>query len=213
MARLNRRYRKKRRNPDGGSSPKANPPLLAEVGEFVIPGFAGFAITRFGTRVAATQIEQRKPEWGKHAGALASIGAFLAAWLLAHRWKWLAKYQTPLMVGSGIAALQSLIQLYVPKLGWMVADASPELNGSTTDPQLQGGSAQSMLPANMVPIDDDPNMYVYNDAYDGGRQHHNHHASGNHSNATAQATEDDYEDLAIDSAQESAQNMGIFSSN
>ena len=97
-SKLHRRYRK-RRNPDS-SGPRANPPLFTELAEFIGPGFAGFAATRFATYLAATQVAKRKPTWGKPAGAAVSIGAFLAAWLLAHRWKWLAKYQTPIVVGA-----------------------------------------------------------------------------------------------------------------
>jgi len=211
MARLNRRYRKRfRRNPDeGGGGSSSGPPFLGEIGEFVLPGFAGFAATRFATRTAQTQIATRWPDssWGKHAGAVASLGSFLAAWLLAHKWKWLAKYQTPLVVGSAIAALQSLIQLYVPRLGWMIADASPELD--TTVQQLQAGGTQAalsaQLPPGMTPVNDDPNLYVYNDAYDAGR--YSQPASGNQSQQAASpsptsSVDDDMEDLAI--------NSGIF---
>jgi hypothetical protein len=131
--------------------------------EYVVPGFAGFAVTRLGTRIAATQIAKYNPSWAKHAGAAASIGTFLAAWLLAHRVKFLAKYQAPLMVGSAIAAIQSLIQLYVPMLGWAVSDATPELAAGTQSVTLPPG-AENLVPVN----DDDPDAYTYNDSYDPG---------------------------------------------
>ena len=209
MARLNRRYRKrKRRNPDSPPSSSSGPPLLAEIGEFVLPGFAGFAATRFGTRIAAQQIGQRYPNtsWGKHAGAVASVGAFVAAWMLAHKWKWLAKYQTPLVVGSAIAAIQSIIQLYVPKLGWMIADASPDLAANGTS-QLQtgGGGTTSALPPGMTPVNDDPNLYVYNDQYDAGN--YAQPATGSQQAAPATQNTDNYDDLAVDDS------MGIFASN
>lgn len=173
MGKLHRRYkhRKHKRNPDSGS-PRSNPPLLMDLAEFIGPGFAAFAATRFGTRIAATQIAKRKPSWGKHAGALASVGAFLAAWLLAHRVKFLAKYSTPIAVGAGIAAAQSIIQLYIPKLGWMVADASPEIaTAAATPTQLPAGSPQPVgrLPADMEYVDEDPAQYTWNDSYDAGR--------------------------------------------
>ena len=128
MARLHRRYKHRRSRRSGSDpAPRRNPPLFADLAEWVGPGFAGFAATRFATRVAATQIAKRKPSWGKHVGAGVSVGAFLAAWFLAHRVRWLAKYHTPITVGAAIAALQSIIQLYIPRLGWMLADATPEL--------------------------------------------------------------------------------------
>lgn len=161
MAKFTRyRHRKARKNP---SEPRRNPPTVQELAEFIGPGFAAFAATRFGTRVAATQIAKKKPTWGKHAGAIASVGAFLAAWFLAHRLKMLARFHTPIVVGAGIAAIQSLIQLYVPKLGWMVADATPELK------QMPAQQPTPQLPPNLEYIDEDPTQYTYSDAYDAGR--------------------------------------------
>lgn len=204
MARLNKRYRKKkRRNPDeggGGGSSRgffSGAPLIGEIGEFVVPGFAGFAATRFVTRVAATQIEQRKPTWGKHAGAAASIGSFLAAWLLAHKWGWLRKYQMPIVVGSALAALQSLVQLYIPSMGWLISDASTELDAGTSAQAITSPAISSALPPGMTAVDDDPNLYVYNDSYDAGR--YTNPASGNPAAkpTVQQIPDDDLEDLQV----------------
>lgn len=209
MARLHRRYKHRRsRRPGSDPAPRHNPPLFTDLAEWVGPGFAGFAVTRFATRVAATQIAQRKPSWGKHVGAGVSVGAFLAAWFLAHRWKWLAKYHTPITVGAAIAAIQSLVQLYVPKLGWMLADASPDLNvggaqlaANVTSPQLQ-------------PVHDDPNEYTYNDTFDSGRYGKNGQSppiiGRDGPGGPAQA---EIEDLAIDDAIGQSQNLGVFSNN
>ena len=171
-SKLVRRYKKKRRNPDeGGGGGSSNPTALAEIGEYVLPGFAGFAASRFLTRVAAVQIAKRKPSWGKHAGAVAAVGAFLSAWLLAHRVKQLRKYHFPLVIGSAIAAAQSLVQLYFPSLGWMVADASTELDAGQQIQQLSAGGQQAAapLPAGLTPVQDDPADYVYNDTFNAGR--------------------------------------------
>jgi hypothetical protein len=203
-----RRYGKKkyRRNPDaGGGGGGSGPPLFAELAEFVGPAFGGFALTRFATRILATQVAKKKPSLGKHAGAIASVGAFLAAWLLAHKWKWLAKYQMPLVVGSGLAALQSLIQLYVPKLGWTVSDATPELAGA-------GMTAQQLSAKqnNLTFLDENPDYYTYNDSFDTGRMGTTQTQANNA--ATAQdATDDDLlADLDLEETA-GAQNMGIFS--
>lgn len=198
-SRLHKRYKRRyRRNPDGGGSgARTNPPLFADVFEFIGPGFAGFAATRMLTRFAAVQIAKHKPSLGKHAGAAASVGAFLAAWLLAHRWKAISKYQMPLIVGAGLAALQSLIQLYTPKLGMLVADASPQL--AQTQAQLQFGPN----PKDLQPIDDDPNDYVYNDSYDAGRM------DQQQTSADQQAV-DDLNDLDLEEVAGQTQQMGIF---
>jgi len=211
MARLHRRYSKRRRSSQD-SSPKRNPPLLADLGEWVLPGFAGFGLTRFLTRIATTEVAKRKPSWGKHVGAVTSIGTFLAAWFLAHRWKLIAKYHTPVTVGSAIAALQSLIQLYVPGLGWMIADASPELGAGADADQL--AMPQPQMPM-LVAVNEDPNEYTYNDTYDPGR----YNKAGQSppfvppGAPRPQSQEQDLSDLAIDDAIGQSQNLGVFSAN
>ncbi len=206
MARINRRYRKKKKS-SSSDGPRSNPTALADIAEFVGPGFAAFAVTRFGTRVITTQVAKHKPSLGKHAGALASVGAFFAAWLLAHRWKLLAKYHTPIVVGAAIAGLQSLIQLYIPRLGWMVADATPELNAV---PANGTPSAQAGIPDDFEVVDEDPAAYTYNDSYDPGRY-------GTTTAGTAQQHQppkpggvsgDDLVDLEMET--DDAQTMGIF---
>jgi len=214
MARLHRRYKhRKSRRSGSDPAPRRNPPLMSDLVEWVGPGFASFALTRFLTRVAATQLEKRKPSWGKHAGAAASIAAFLSAWYLGHRLKWIAKYHTPVTVGAAIAGLQSLIQLYLPKLGWMVADATPELEASALTPLQQQQQLQ------LQPVDDDPNEYTYNDTYDPGRYGGKtgivqsppfNPRSG--AQVPAQAG-DDLSDLAIDDAIGQSGNLGVFSAN
>lgn len=205
-SRLHKRYKRRhRRNPDGGGSYRSNPPLFTDLAEFIGPGFVGFAGTRLLTYVTATQIAKRAPKLGKHAGAAASVGAFLAAWLLAHKWKWLSKWHTPLVVGSGIAAIQSLLQLYVPKLGWTLGDPTPEINATARMAQLGPD------PATLEPIDDDPNDYVYNDSYDAGRMSSTQHRADQAAAAGggAPAPDDDLSDLDLEELGQT-QNMGIF---
>lgn len=209
-SKLHRRYVK---NP--GTQPRRNPPLFTDLLEFVAPGFASFAATRLGTRIAATQIDKWKPGAGKHAGAGISIAAFLAAWFLGHRVKWLAKYHTPITVGAAIAGLQSLIQLYLPKLGWMVADATPELASQATAAALVASQSNNDL--QLQPVDEDPNEYTYNDSYDAGRlsRHHRHgpqqNTGGEGAAAKGSAQMVDDSDLAIDDAIGQSANLGVFS--
>src|ERR1700690_4438211 len=130
-----KKNRSRRRNPDEPSpapSHSSSASSIGEIFEYVGPGFLGFAATRFATRIASTQIATRWPNMAKHAGAVASVGSFLAAWQLAHRVKMLEKYSEALTVGSGIAGIQSVIQLYIPRLGWVVSDATPEIDATTS---------------------------------------------------------------------------------
>lgn len=205
--RMHKRYgRKHRQSKEGNGGYRRNPPLLTDLAEFIGPGFAGFAATRLITRIAAVQLAKRKPSWGKHAGALASLAAFAAAWWGAGRIKFTAKYHMPIVVGSAIAALQSIIQLYIPKLGWMITDASTEIESL----QMNGAqTAARQLPADLEYVeDDDPNAYTYNDSYDAGR--YGKTASSPTSPAAAKvAKEDDMlSDLGLDETDLGDLNLG-----
>lgn len=202
MARIHRRYKKSKKNPS--SSPSKNPTAVMDLVEFVGPGFAAFAATRFGTRIAAQVVAKHKPSLGKHAGALTSVGAFFAAWLLAHRLKWLHKYHTPIVVGAAIAALQSLIQIYIPRLGWMVADATPEL-----------AAAPGVAPADVTVLEgEDPEAYVYDDRYDPGvhgtKTHHTQYQPPGQPSQpqSSSVSGDDLVDFEMET--DEAQTMGIF---
>ena len=39
-----------------------------------------------------------------------------------HKWKTFAKYHTPVVVGATIAAIQGLVQTYLPQWGWVLND-------------------------------------------------------------------------------------------
>lgn len=207
-SRLHRRYVKK--------TFKANPPLFTDLVEFVVPGFGGFAATRFVTRVAMQQVAQRAPSWGKHAGAVASVGSFLAAWFLAHKWKWLEKWHTPIVVGSAIAAGQSLLQIYAPNLlGWIVSDATPEIAAVAAQGVISAPD-QQLAQLHMAPTNEDPTEFTYNDAYDAGRHSGAQGPSsmkigpmppGGQVQQSPPAT--DGSDLAIDDAIGTA-NLGVF---
>jgi hypothetical protein len=171
---LSKRYSKRRRkNPEGDEPPASSSsdagerPLMEEVAGWVVPGFAGFAATRFTSYVASTQIAKRKPEWAIHSGAAVAVGSFLALWWFAGKIKMLRDHHTPIVVGSAIAALQSLIQMYIPQLGWMLADPSHEvreIKGTMTPGALDAVSQLALQPS-----DEDPNEFSWNDSYDAGR--------------------------------------------
>lgn len=211
-SRLHRRYVK---------AFKSNPPLVTDLVEFVVPGFAGFAATRLATRVAITQVSQRAPSWGKHAGAVVSVGSFLAAWFLAHKWKWLEKWHTPIVVGSAIAAGQSLLQIYAPNvLGWIVSDASADVAATAAAAQSAlSAPDQQLAQLQLQPTNEDPNEFQYNDMYDAGRYSGAQGPSSMKTGAgvprgtPAQSSPaDDVSDLAIDDAIGTA-NLGVFANN
>jgi hypothetical protein len=212
------------RSQHGG--PKRNPPLGTDIAEYIIPGFAAFAATRFATRVAAAQISKRYPAYAKHAGAIASVGSFGAAWFGAHRVKYLEPYHHPIVVGSGLAALQSLIQLYAPKLGWILGDPNPAqagasmaLTAKTQSKQLPPAAPSSARVAPPVPNGFSEttaaDWYTYNDSFDAGSYKGKPEQSAQPVPGAASPTEEpdmqisdllDNSDLQLDNS-----DMGLFS--
>ena len=162
------KLRFRRRN----GEPKRNPPITTDVVYFLLPGFAAFAASRVATRTAAVQIAKRYPKAAKHAGAIAAIGAFAAAWWGAHKVKYLEKYHDAIVVGSGLAALQSLVQLYIPKLNNLIGQPCPEPVKLLPSPVAARQITAPPAPTATVPAGFKPTTanewYTYNDAYDAG---------------------------------------------
>lgn len=141
---------------------KHNPPVLTDVVDFILPGFGGFAGTRIVNRVTASLIAKKWPRFAKHAGFLATLGGFGLAWFAAHRIRKLAPYHTPIVVGSGIAVLQTAVQTYVPRYGWLVGHPQEDLALPAAE-QPDGGQLEEAV--GMTPDE----AYVYNQALDNGR--------------------------------------------
>lgn len=130
------RARSRRRN--GDDAPRANPSgfmaELYEVGELVLPAFAGYAGGRLISRVAYVQLSKKYPRAAKHLAAGASAAAVLATYFALPRVKKFASYQVPATLGAAIASLQTLVQTYLPKFGWMVSDYRNGLTTSMSTP-------------------------------------------------------------------------------
>ena len=108
---------------------------LRDLGEFVGAGFAGYAGTRLVSRVTYVQVAKKSPKWARHASVGASVGAALAAYYLLAKVKKIQAHHLPVSVGAAIAALQTVVQTYVPKFGWIVSDYQP-LVGSASAPSM-----------------------------------------------------------------------------
>jgi hypothetical protein len=115
-------HKRSRKNNSIVAKAKSNPPPLQDVMEFVVPGFVGYAGTRFASRIVHGVISKRFPKLAKHASVLSTFGAAGLAWLAVHRIERVKQYHTPVVVGASIAAIQTAVQAYLPKYGWMVSD-------------------------------------------------------------------------------------------
>lgn len=117
-----RRRRKAKAKRSNISKPSSNPPLGEDLTEVIIPGFVAYAGTRFLARIVYSLASKRFPKGGKHVAVASSLAAFAGAWTLVHRFEKVEKYHTPAVMGSAIAAIQTVVQQYIPKYGWMMAD-------------------------------------------------------------------------------------------
>ena len=153
--------RTRRRAPKKRNAPVVNPPMMKDLIEFIIPGFIGYAGTRFLGRVVYSLVSRRSPRWAKHAAVLSGLAAFSGTWLLLHRIDRLKKYHTPATVGAAIAAAQTVTQAYLPKYSWIVSDfqdtALPGTTPSPADPseiaQLPPASVEDQIADEIEDLD------------------------------------------------------------
>lgn len=109
------------------SNPAANPPVVADLTQVLLPGFGAFAATKVVQRIVFSLVQRRFPKLGRHAHALSGVAAFAAVWLFAHKIKGLRKYHDGIVMGSGVAALHGVASCYLPKkYNWLLADCRPE---------------------------------------------------------------------------------------
>lgn len=115
------RYRSKR--------PKKKNPITesaaVDFGMQVGAGFAGYTATRFAMRMMYSQAVKRWPQLAQHLGVLTSAVTATGVYFGTRYWDRAEEYNQSATIGAGIAVLQSIIQTYVPKLGWIVSDMDP----------------------------------------------------------------------------------------
>lgn len=126
---------------------KANPPPIEDLVEFVVPGFVGYAGTRLTARVVQGIAARRFPRLAKHLGVASTFASAGLAWLLVHRFEKVKQYHTPVVVGASIAAIQSAVQTYLPKYGWIVSDVQQLPAGSRNGAQAPSSIATAPAPA------------------------------------------------------------------
>lgn len=149
--RLARKYRRRHRS---SGQPTPNPGLSRDFMDLVLPGFASFAAARFTTRMVTLAIAKKWPKLAHHAGAIASVGVFAGGYYGAHKISALSKYHEGIMLGTGVATMATLLQTYVPAMGWIIAEVAP---AELAPPAPAAGE-----------LADDEWGYA-NDAFDGGR--------------------------------------------
>jgi hypothetical protein len=103
----------------------------------ILPGVGGYAVARLVGRIVRTIISKKFPALAKHGAVGGNILGLLAAWYGAGKIKQLRSAQTAITVGSGIAVIQSIIQVYLPGLAW-IFDAQETAAAPAATPQGMG---------------------------------------------------------------------------
>jgi hypothetical protein len=129
VVKSSRRKRSPRRNPAAVAAVAppllANPPLMVDLTNYVLPGFAGYAAARVASRLAYKAMRGRGTGWAQAASPIA--GAAIAGGIFAYSHYMKPELsQSPIahsaMVGASIAAIQNTVQAIMPQLGWLVGD-------------------------------------------------------------------------------------------
>ena len=126
------------------SNPRENPPIWTDAWEIVVPGVAAYTGTRLAGRIAYSLARKKSPNLAKHVGPLVSLAVAAAGWFLVHKIDSLKKYHTPVVVGASIAAVQGILQTYIPQYGWI-------LNDYHMNDALPANAAPAALPENQAP--------------------------------------------------------------
>lgn len=107
-----------RKNPEGGLF-KSD--ILESAITYVAPAATGYIVTRSAGRLATNTIGRKiKSENGLKMLKLGSnAAAFVLLWILAENVQRLRKYKSGVIAGSGIAAIQTFIELVLPKFAWL----------------------------------------------------------------------------------------------
>lgn len=161
--------RRRRKRLKSNPSPRHNPPLFTDMLGYAMPGLGGFALTRLLTKLAMIAIGKKWPGASKHVGAAVSLGSFLSSWYLGHKVKFLAPHHTAITAGAGIATATNLLQIYMPKAGWLIGDPTEATAGGTASSKVAASAQLPQLPPHLEELDEDPSLFTYDDKYDAGR--------------------------------------------
>jgi hypothetical protein len=160
------RTRKQRNSAPAAAKPKSNaalvgnPPFWQDAVDVIAPGAIAYAGTRLVGRIAFKLAKKKSLTTAKHVGPWSSVAAAAAAWYAVHKIPSLEKYHTPVVVGATIAALQGLLQTYLPQYGWILNDyhLDDPLPGASQAAFVPGANGQPSAPSSTpesTPDDDD----------------------------------------------------------
>lgn len=120
----------KKKAPKAERTPRSNPSTTAlmELGTTIGAGAGAYAANRLGTALIVKVLGSRLGAIGKHLSPMASLGLAALIWFVAERWAALRRYGTSIIVGSGIAVVQTILNRYLPGIEVLLNSASVPLS-------------------------------------------------------------------------------------
>lgn len=109
-------------------------------------GFAGYGAARLFGRIVFSQAVRRWPGASKHLHVLASAASAAGIYIGTRSWSKTEDYHEAASIGAGIALLQSAIQTYLPKFGWVVSDVDAAQYSRAKKQQLPDADMDLLMP-------------------------------------------------------------------
>lgn len=120
-----RKKRAKRpiKNPSGSSSKDGFfSSVWAEFMTMALPGIAAYAGGKGAGWIAYRLARKRSQKLARHAGPLASVLFAVGASYATKKSERLEKYDLPIIIGSWVAAAESVLITYLPQYAWIMGD-------------------------------------------------------------------------------------------
>jgi hypothetical protein len=125
--------RSRKRQAKRNGAELAGDKAIGDVTSKLLPGVGAYAATRVAGRIAYNLTKKRSPAMARHAGPLGSMAVAASTWFFADKFKVTKEYSEAMVIGSAIAAAQSVLQMYIPQWAWVMDDYHMEaINGAKT---------------------------------------------------------------------------------
>jgi hypothetical protein len=94
----------------------------SELANVAVPGVIAYGLGRTAGRIGYKLGKRKSLAVAKHTGPLASVAFAVGSSVAVSKIQYLSKWDMPIVTGAWIAALQSVVQTYMPMYGWILND-------------------------------------------------------------------------------------------
>lgn len=127
----------KRKNPDTGKLVLPDLGPVYDIGAGLGTYAGTMILTRAVTNIGALKAPSK---FWRHAPPIISAILMATAWLVSSKWKAAKKYQTAILVGSGVALAHAFVRTWLPRLAWLVGSDALPIAAAAAPMKLPGTS-------------------------------------------------------------------------